>query len=53
MMGENGFPPGWDANGDGVVSQEEFQTALAKMAKMRGPMRGPQGNRDDGRHGTW
>jgi len=49
---QNGFPPGWDANGDGVVTEQEFQAALAYMMQQRrGPMPGP--NPQGGRQGSW
>ena len=35
-LDETGFPRGWDADGDGVVSQEEFETAMETHKSRRG-----------------
>jgi len=42
---DSGLPVGWDLNGDGVVTQQEFQTALADMQARRFGMRGEHGDR--------
>jgi hypothetical protein len=51
QVGENGLPRGWDLNGDGVVTQDEFQTAMAAMMKHRQGMHGDGHGRGDGHGG--
>ncbi len=42
-LDDAGFPRGWDSDGDGVVSQEEFETAMEDHKGRHGGRRGHGG----------